>query len=82
MGMGNESLFAACPRWPPRRYMVKTLQNLLQNQQTDFHETWYVASLTPAIHSLFTLWQNVDSDLFYGKIKLCKNDMTCFQFNF
>ena len=34
--------------------MVKTLKNLLlQNRQADFHETWYVASGTPAHHSLY-----------------------------
>ena len=35
---------------PPHPYMVKTLQNLLWNRLTDFHETWYVASGTPAHH--------------------------------
>ena len=34
------------PRWPPCLFMVKPLQNLFQNQQADFHETWYVASGT------------------------------------
>ena len=35
-------------------YMVKTIKNLLlQNRQADFHKTWYVASGTPAHHSLF-----------------------------
>ena len=35
-------------------YMVKTLKNLLlQNQLADFHKTWYVASGTPAHHSLY-----------------------------
>ena len=33
-------------------YMVKTFKNLLQNRRADFHETWYVASGTPAHHSL------------------------------
>ena len=42
------------PRWPPCPYMVKTLKNLLlQNQLADFHETWYVASRTPAYYSLY-----------------------------
>ena len=26
---------------------------LLQNRRADFHETWYVASRTPAHHSLY-----------------------------
>ena len=31
-------------RWPPCPYMVKTLKNLLlQNQLTNDLETWYVA---------------------------------------
>ena len=36
---------------------------------TNFHETWYVASGTPAHHSLFKWWPWVDLDLFYGKVK-------------
>ena len=48
----------------------KTLKNfLLQNQQADFHEIWYVASRTPAHHSLFKWWLSSDLDLFYGKVK-------------
>ena len=35
----------------------------------DFHETWYVASGTPAHHSLFKWWPWSDLDLFYGKVK-------------
>ena len=35
-------------------YRVKTLKNLLlMNRRADFHETWYVASRTPAHHSLY-----------------------------
>ena len=35
-------------------YGKKPFKNLLlRNQRTDFHETWYVASGTPAHHSLF-----------------------------
>ena len=44
-------------------------KNLLQNWQADFHETWYVASGTPAHHSLFKRWPWSDLDLFYGKVK-------------
>ena len=51
-------------------YGKKTFKNLLlQNRWTDFHETWYVASMTPANHSLFKWWPWVDLDLFYGKVK-------------
>ena len=35
----------------------------------DFHETWYIASGTPAHHSLFELGPWSDLDLFYGKVK-------------
>ena len=57
------------PRWLPCPYMVKTLQKFLfWNRWTDFHETWYVASMTPAHHSLFKWWSWVDLDLFYGKV--------------
>ena len=50
--------------------MVKTLKNLLlQNQRADFHETWYVASGTPAHYSLYKWWPWSDLDLFYGKVK-------------
>ena len=31
----------------------KTPSKHLRNQQADFHETWYVASVTPAHYSLF-----------------------------
>ena len=31
--------------------MVKPFKNLLRNRQADCHETWYVASGTPARHS-------------------------------
>ena len=31
----------------------KNLKNILQNRWADFHETWYVASGTPAHHSLY-----------------------------
>ena len=44
-------IWVTLPRWPPRSYMVKTLQK--SSSQADFHETWYVASGPPAHHSLF-----------------------------
>ena len=37
-----------------RTYMVKTLQKSSSPEPAaDFHETWYVASRTPAHHSLY-----------------------------
>ena len=33
-------------------YGKKPFKNLLRNRQADFHETWYVASGTPAHHSV------------------------------
>ena len=48
----------------------KNLQNLpLQNRRADFHETWYVASGTPAHHSLLKWWPWSDLDLLYGMVK-------------
>ena len=48
----------------------KYLKNLLlQNRRADFHETWYVASGTPAHHSLFKWWPSSDLDLIYGTPK-------------
>ena len=46
--LGHMTKMAATPIYG------KTFQNfLLQNLRADFHETWYVASGTPAHHSLF-----------------------------
>ena len=43
-----------CINGPGHMTKIKTLKNLLlQNRQADFHETWYVASGTPAHHSLY-----------------------------
>ena len=48
-------------------YGKRAFKNL-QNQQKNFHETWYVALRTPTYHSLLKyLW--LDLDLFYGKVK-------------
>ena len=47
-GQGHMTKMAATPIYG------KNLKNLLlQNRRADFHETWYVASGTPAHHSLF-----------------------------
>ena len=72
---GNENLLTWC--WshdqdgPPGPYMVKkNFKNLLlRNRRADFHETWYVAFVTPAHYSLFKWWPSSDLDLFNGKVK-------------
>ena len=47
-GPGHMTKMAAMPIY------IKYLKNLLfQNRRADFHETWYVASGTPAHHSLY-----------------------------
>ena len=38
-----------------------------------FHETWNIASGTPAHHDLFEWWLWSDLDLFYGKVKFGNN---------
>ena len=57
LGRGNDSLFAASGSHDQDGrhaiYGKKPFKNLLQNRQADYHETWYVASGTPAHHSLF-----------------------------
>ena len=58
--------------------MVKTLQKSSSPEpmQADFHQTWYVASGTPAHHSLFKWWPWVDLDLFYGKVEFGNLDFS------
>ena len=58
LGRGNDILFAASGSHdqdgPHAHIWLKPFKNLLlQNRRADFHETWYVASGTPAHHSLF-----------------------------
>ena len=72
-GMGErkfvQTVQITWPRWPPRPYMVKTLKNLLlQNQKADDLESWHVASGAPVLPSLFKWWSWADLDLFYGKV--------------
>ena len=51
-------------------YMVKTLKNLLlQNQLTDDLETLYVALSMQVLPRLFKLLPWVDLDTFYAKVK-------------
>ena len=53
-----------------RIYMVKTFKSLLlQNGKSYDLETWYAASGTRALQSLYKWWQWVDLDLFYDKVK-------------
>ena len=58
LGRGNEILFVASGSHDQdgrhAHIWSKPFKNLLlQNRQADFHETWYVASGTPAHHKLF-----------------------------
>ena len=62
--LGHMTKMAAMPIYGKKFLPFKNL--LLQNQRADFHETSYIASRTPAHHSLFC-WS--DLDLFYGKVK-------------
>ena len=56
--------------WRTCPYMVKTLKNLLlQNQWTDDLETWYVALCMWVLPRLFKLSPWVDLDPFYAKVK-------------
>ena len=65
-----QTVLVTWPSWPPRPYMVKTLKNiLLQNQKADNLEPWYAASGAQVLPSLFKWWPWVDLDLFYGKVK-------------
>ena len=58
------------PRWPPCPYMVKTLQKSSSPEPVGrFSRAWYVASGTPAHHSLYKWWLWSALDLFYGKVK-------------
>ena len=55
---------------PPCPYMVKTLKDLLlQNQLTDDLGTWYVALCMWVLPRLYKLSPWVDLDLFYAKVK-------------
>ena len=58
LGRGNDILFTASGSHDQdgrhTHMWSKSFKNLLlQNRWADFHETWYVASGTPAHHSLF-----------------------------
>ena len=49
--------------------MVKTLQKSSPEPAGRFPRNWFVASGTPAHHSLFKWWPWSDLGLFYGKVK-------------
>ena len=55
MGRGNKSLFPASGSHDQDGHQAhlwqKLFKNLLRNQWTDFNETWFVASRTPAHYS-------------------------------
>ena len=60
LGRGNQIFYAASGSHDQdgrhAHICLKPFKNLLlQNRQADFHETWYVASGTPAHHNLFKL---------------------------
>ena len=58
------------PTWPPCPYLVKTLKNLLlQNQWTDGLDTLFVALFMQVLPSMFKLSPWVDLDSFYAKVK-------------
>ena len=57
MGRGNKSLFPASGSHDQDGHQAhlwqKLFKNLLRNQWTDFNETWFVASRTPAHYSSY-----------------------------
>ena len=64
LGRANDSLYkrvqVTWPRWPPCPYMLKTLKNLLlQNQKSYDLETCHVALGTQALQNLYKL-MNLD----------------------
>ena len=51
--------------------MLKTLKSLLlKNLWANCLDTWYVASGSKELQSLYKSWPEVDLDLFYGKVNL------------
>ena len=60
------------PIWPPCPHMVNTLKNLvLLKQKAAYPETWQATSGTRVLPNLFKWWPWADTDLFYGKVKVC-----------
>ena len=57
-------------RWQPLLYIVKTIINLLlQNQKAMDFETWPEASMNTALQSLYKACPWDGLDLFYGKVR-------------
>ena len=57
------------PRWPPCPYMLKTFKNL-RNQKADDLETWYTASGTQLLPSLFKWWHGLTLTYFTARSNL------------
>ena len=77
---GGMKAFFTWSRWPPSPYMVKSFKNLLLwNLKADNLETWFAASHTRVLPSLFKWCLRVDLDLSYGKVKfsslLCRKKL-------
>ena len=71
-GMGKRKFVqmvqVTLPVWLPCSYMVKSLKSLLFWNQM-YLKSWYAASGTWVLPSLFKWWPWVELDLFYGKVK-------------
>ena len=71
----GERKFVCCiwvtwPRWPPRPYMVKTLQKSSSPEPVNqFPRNLVCSSGDSAHHTLFKWWPTVDLDQFYNKVK-------------
>ena len=48
----------------------KNLKNLLQNQLTDFNETWHEVCMTQVLQCVYKSWPCDDLNLFYGKASI------------
>ena len=65
-----DTMVVTSPRWPPRPYMVKTLQKSSSPEPAGrFSRNLACSIRTPAHHSLFKWWPWVDLDLFNGRVK-------------
>ena len=62
-GPGHMTSMAAMPI-----YSTNLKNLLLWTKKTDYLESWYAASGTRVLSSLFKWWHWVDRDLFYGKV--------------
>ena len=74
-GMGEQTFVqmvqVTWPMWPPCPYMLKTLKNLLlRNRKADDHESWYAASGTLVLPSLFKWWPKLTLTYFTARPNL------------